>query len=180
MIRALVFDFDGTIIDSETPVYESWCAAYAEHGHTMPRERYLELIGTANHTFDPHGHLEQLCGYPIDRATLDATRMGRHRAVIASAGALPGVLDWIEEAVQRKLGLAVASSSQMWWVESNLERLGLRGHFPVVRGRETVRATKPAPDLFLGAVADLGVAPHEAIAIEDSAHGVAAAKAAGL
>lgn len=180
MIRALIFDFDGTIIDSETPVYDGWRATYAEHGHELPLERYVEIIGTAAHTFDPHAHLEDLIGRKLDREQMLAERQQKHRAVIYSNDTLPGVRDWIGEATTQRMSLAIASSSQHWWVDSNLGRLQLRDHFKVVRTREMVAAAKPAPDLFLAALAGLGLKPHEAIVIEDSAHGVTAAKMAGL
>jgi HAD superfamily hydrolase (TIGR01509 family) len=180
MIRALIFDFDGTIIDSETPVFEGWQATYAEHGHELPLERYVEIIGTAAHTFDPHAHLEGLIGRRLDRERLTAERQEKHRAVIYSNDTLPGVRTWIGEASARRMPLAIASSSQEWWVDSNLTRLKLRENFQVLRTREMVAAAKPAPDLFLAALDGLGLKPHEAIVIEDSAHGVAAAKKAGL
>jgi HAD superfamily hydrolase (TIGR01509 family) len=180
MIRALIFDFDGTIIDSETPVFEGWKQTYAEHGHELPLERYVEIIGTAAHSFDPHAHLEGLIGRRLDREQLTAERQLKHRAVIYSNDTLPGVRAWIEEATALRMPLAIASSSQQWWVDSNLDRLKLRDHFKVLRTREMVVAAKPAPDLFLAALDGLGLKPHEAIVIEDSAHGVTAAKTAGL
>lgn len=180
MIRALIFDFDGTIIDSETPVFEGWQATYAEHGHELPMARYVEVVGTAVHTFDPHSHLEGLIGRTLDRELLTAERQAKHRAVIYGADTLPGVRPWIEDAHGRGLKLAIASSSTDWWIEGNLKRLGLTERFPVVRTREMVEKAKPSPDLFLSALAGLGVGPHEAIVIEDSAHGIAAAKAAGI
>ena len=180
MIRALIFDFDGTIIDSETPVFEGWKQTYAEHGHELPLERYVEIIGTAAHTFDPHGHLEGLIGHKLDREQLTAERQLKHRAVIYSNDTLPGVRTWIEEATARRMPLAIASSSQQWWVDSNLDRLKLREKFKVLRTREMVAEAKPAPDLFLAALDGLGLKPHEAVVIEDSAHGVTAAKAAGI
>jgi putative hydrolase of the HAD superfamily len=180
MIRALIFDFDGTIIDSETPVFEGWQATYAEHGHELPLSRYVEIIGTAAHTFDPHGHLEGLIGRTLDREQLTAERQAKHRAIIYANDTLPGVRGWIEEATAKFMPLAIASSSQEWWIESNLARLKLRDRFQIVRTREMVAAAKPAPDLFLAALDGLGVQPHEAIVIEDSLHGIAAAKSAGL
>ena len=180
MIRALIFDFDGTIIDSETPVFEGWKRTYAEHGHELPLARYVEIIGTAAHTFDPHGHLEGLIGRSLDRDQLTAARKAAHRAVIYANDTLPGVRTWIDEATTRFMPLAIASSSQSWWIESNLDRLELRHNFKVVCTREMVVSAKPAPDLFLAALDGLGLRPNEAVVIEDSAHGVTAAKAAGI
>jgi len=91
-----------------------------------------------------------------------------------------GVRDYVADAKRMGLLLAVASSSSRAWVLGHLERLGLGAQWDAVRTRDDVARTKPAPDLYLSAVAALGVAPEEAVAFEDSANGIAAAKDAGL
>ena len=92
---------------------------------------------------------------------------------------LPGVQEWRHEAAERGVRLGVASSSGRSWVTGHLERLGLDG-WDCVRCREHVARTKPAPDVYRSVVECLGVAPEEAVAVEDSGVGVQAAKAAGL
>jgi putative hydrolase of the HAD superfamily len=88
--------------------------------------------------------------------------------------------DYIADARRLGLRLAVASSSSRAWVLGHLQRLGIEAHWDVVRCREDVARTKPAPDLYLAVIAALGMAPQEALALEDSANGIAAAKDAGL
>lgn len=91
-----------------------------------------------------------------------------------------GVREYVADAKRLGLRLAVASSSSRAWVLGHLERLRLDSDWDAVRARDDVARTKPAPDVYLSAVAALGVAPEEAVALEDSANGIAAAKDAGL
>jgi len=100
--------------------------------------------------------------------------------VIAQQPALPGVVAALDEARRLGLRLGMASSSSRAWVSGHLTRLGLLDYFEVLRCAEDVEAVKPDPALYRAALEGLGLAPHEAIAIEDSAHGVLAAKRAGL
>ena len=179
-IRALVFDFDGLILETETPAYESWADIYREHGHELPRERWLEYIGRESGWFDVLGHLESLVAGPFDRVAVKKRRDERRNALVARLDVMAGVRDYLTEARRLGLRLAVASSSPGEYVRGHLTRLGLGGDWDAVVCREDAERAKPAPDLFLRAVELLGVAPDEAVAFEDSPNGVAAAKAAGL
>ena len=176
--RALVFDFDGLILDTETSEYETVREVYEAHGVTLDLATWQRRIGThSRHWLD---ELEELAGPVADREGVKADRVRRHHELIAAEVALPGVEALVREAAAAGLRLGVASSSQDTWVGPHLERLGLRDHFTCLSCRtDTVRA-KPAPDVYLAACERLEVDPAQAIAIEDSPHGVAAAKAAGL
>ena len=180
-IRALVFDFDGIVIDTETPDFVTWRQAFEDHGG--PRSTAScgrGFIGSGLGSFDVCDHLEELVGRPIDTGTLRAERRARYLAAVESNPVLPGVEDMIAEARARGLKLGVASSSTREWVEGHLARRGLLDCFDAVRCRDDVAAAKPDPELFTSAVAALGVEPGSAIAIEDSANGVTAARRAGL
>jgi HAD superfamily hydrolase (TIGR01509 family) len=179
MIRALVFDFDGLILETETPAYESWAEIYREHGHDIPLERWHGYIGSDS-GFDPAGHLAALVGEGFDRAAAQARRDARKSDMVAALDVMVGVRGYIHDAARRGLRLAVASSSSRAWVLGHLERLGIHDPWDAVLCREDVARTKPAPDLYLAAVTTLGVAPREALAFEDSTNGIAAAKDAGL
>ncbi|MGH7918644.1 MAG: HAD family hydrolase [Candidatus Dormibacteraceae bacterium] len=181
MIRALVFDFDGLIVDTERPVFEGWQSLYRSLGQELTEESWSGVIGHGGGWFDPFGELEQVVGRPLDREQLQRARRERELELVREKPALPGVLDWVARAQALGLGLGVASSSSLAWVTGHLERLGITA-FTCVRGRDSVSPgrTKPAPDLYLSAAACLGVAPGEALAIEDSGIGLQAAKAAGL
>jgi HAD superfamily hydrolase (TIGR01509 family) len=178
-LRALVFDFDGLILDTEWPAYSTAAEVWSDHGLELELAAWQEILGTADH---PHwtDMLEQALGRPVDREALVPPRLARHHALIEAEELLPGVVDLIEAAHAAGIGLAVASSSPLDWVDDHLERRGLRARFDAVVTRDHVERTKPAPDLFRRAVAELGVHPGEAVALEDSRHGVDAARAAGL
>lgn len=179
MLRALVFDFDGLILDTERPVYEAWRQVYADHGVELDLERWQSIIGTADH-FDPMDELEDALGRALERDALHDARRAQRDALLAAEAVLPGVVELLAEAQADGLGIAVASSSPASWVEEHLERLGLIDHFAHLACFGPGLPAKPAPDLYLAAVAALGVDPGDAVALEDSAHGVTAAKAAGL
>ncbi len=179
MIRALVFDFDGLILETETPAYQSWAEIYREHGHELPMDQWHGYVGSDT-GFDPAGHLAALVGEGLDREATQARRDARKTELIALLDVMVGVRDYVADAKRMGLLLAVASSSSRAWVLGHLERLHLNAEWDAVRTRDDVARTKPAPDLYLSAVAALGIAPKEAVAFEDSANGIAAAKDAGL
>ena len=180
MIRALVFDFDGLILDTETSVYEAWRTVYEEHDQVLPKDRWLTRIGTDGSGFDPLAELRTRVGEILDAEQIRSRRMAFHRAHIAGLEHMPGVRTCLEYARAESIGTAIASSSPNDWVNGHIERLGLAHFFDLVVTIEHVDAGKPAPDLYLRATERLGVDPGDAIALEDSPNGVQAAKAAGL
>ena len=180
MIRALVFDFDGLILETETPAYETWAEIYKEHGHELPLDRWFDYLGREGGYFSAADYLAALVGEGFDRDAAQERRDARKTELIAGLDVMVGVRDYVAGAKGRGLRLAVASSSSRAWVLGHLDRLGLAAQWDAVRTRDDVARTKPAPDLYLSAVAALGVAPNEAVAFEDSANGIAAAKDAGL
>ncbi len=179
MVRALVFDFDGLIIDTEVPVYRAWAEVYERHGERLSPEFWATIIGYGVDRFDPLEDLERRLGRQLDRETVQAERRLRQQELTAMLRVLPGVEDWRLDAVGRGVRLGVASSSGRGWVLGHLGRLGLDG-WDCVRCGDDVERTKPAPDLYLAVLDCLGVVPSEAMAVEDSGVGVAAAKSAGL
>ena len=179
MIRAVIFDFDGLILDTEEPVLRSWLEVYEEHGEQLPFDRWVEIVGSTTIGFHPQRHLEGLLGRPLPQEVLDR-RIGRRTEFIHANELLPGVLEHIEEARALGLKLGVASSSTTEWVRGHLARLGILDRFHCLRCRDDVANVKPAPDLYLAVLECLGVAAVEAFAIEDSPNGITAAKQAGL
>ena len=179
MIRAVVFDFDGLILDTEEPVYRSWLEVYEAHGEELPFERWVQIVGSTTAGFHPQHHLEERLGRSLPKEILDR-RIGRRTEMILAQEALPGVVRRIEEARAMGLQLGVASSSTNEWVKGHLARLGILESFDCIRCRDDVANAKPEPDLYLAVLECLGVRASEAIAIEDSPNGVLAAKRAGL
>jgi HAD superfamily hydrolase (TIGR01509 family) len=180
MVRAIIFDFDGLILETEGPDYHSWRELYEAHGCSLPLERWVGVIGTAEHGFDPYAELEAQLGRPLDRTAIRARRRVRYAELVAREELLPGVLEWIEEARWLGLRLGVASSSSREWVSGHLHRLDLLTNVDALACREDVVRTKPDPALYLRVLDALGVCPVEVVAVEDSPNGVAAASAAGL
>ncbi|MEJ2262325.1 MAG: HAD-IA family hydrolase [Anaerolineales bacterium] len=180
MIRALIFDFDGLILDTEGPIYQSWQELFQEHDCVLPFETWAKIIGVPAGTLDPFTFLEEQLGHAVDRAALAPKRRAREDELNARQSLLPGVEAYIAEAERLELGLGVASSSSCKWVTGHLARLGLLSHFDCVRGSDDVERAKPDPDLYLSVLECLNVDAYQAIALEDSPNGILAAKRAGL
>jgi HAD superfamily hydrolase (TIGR01509 family) len=178
-IKAIIFDFDGVILDTEMPEFQSWQEVFAEHGCELKLEVWAQAIGTAATAFDPYAHLASMAG-AVDVDAIRARRRPRHAELIAAEAVLPGVRDWLEAARSLKLKLAVASSSPTDWVAGHLERLGLDEYFECLKCADHVVKTKPDPELYASVLEALGLSANEAMAVEDSPNGVRAAKAAGL
>lgn len=179
MIRAIVFDFDGLILDTEEPVYRSWLEVYEAHGEELPFERWIQIVGSTTTGFHPQHHLEERLGRPLPQEALDR-RISRRTELILAQKVMPGVVQRIDEARQMGLKLGVASSSTQDWVRGHLARLGIFECFDCLRCRDDVEHAKPEPDLYLAVLQCLGVTASDAIAIEDSPNGVTAAKRAGM
>jgi HAD superfamily hydrolase (TIGR01509 family) len=179
VIRAIVFDFDGLILDTEVPVYQSWVEVYEAHGEELPFERWVEIVGSTKTAFHPQRHLEERIGRPLAEDILERRARRRTEMVLAN-DMLPGVIDHIDAARELGLKLGVASSSSTEWVRGHLARLGILDRFECVRCRDDVVEAKPAPDLYVAVLECLGVDAAEAFAVEDSPNGLLAAKRAGM
>ena len=181
MIKALIFDFDGLIVDTEMPDYESWQRVYAQHGEELPVEKWGQIVGgTAASDFDPHSYLEELCGEELDREEVWLSRRKQYLDGISEQPILPGVMSYLDDAERMGLKLGVASSSPENWVRGHLARLGIYQRFHAIKTADDVKRTKPDPELYLAAVNELGISGAESVAFEDSPNGIKAAKEAGL
>jgi HAD superfamily hydrolase (TIGR01509 family) len=179
VISAVIFDFDGLILDTEEPVYRSWLEVYEAHGEELPFERWVQIVGSTTSGFHPQHHLEERLGRSLPKEVLDR-RIGRRTEMVLAQKLLPGVVEHLEAAKSMGLKLGVASSSTRDWVRGHLARLGILDRFDCLRCRDDVANVKPDPDLYIAVLECLGVLASEAIAVEDSPNGVMAAKRAGL
>lgn len=177
-VRALVFDFDGLLVDTETVALRAWEEILAELGVELPHDVWHAAIGGQGSGAAMLGYLAEQLGN-ADAATLHETWWARHLARVNIEPLRPGVAGYLADAVRLGLGLAVASSATGDWVAGHLTRLGTHEVFTVVATGD-VHPAKPAPDTYLAALAGLGVPAGQAVAFEDSPTGVAAARAAGL
>jgi HAD superfamily hydrolase (TIGR01509 family) len=178
-IRALLLDFDGLIVDTETPIFEIWQGLYESHGQHLELDDWQHALGTHG-GFDPVAHLARLTGQALDAEALTRLASERNQEACRALELLPGVARLLDDAGQLDFRLAVASSSPAEWVEGWLARHGIRERFGAVCAREHVAHVKPAPDLFLLAAESLRVAPHACLVFEDSPNGLRAARAAGM
>jgi HAD superfamily hydrolase (TIGR01509 family) len=178
-LAAIVFDFDGLIVDTENPGFISWQETYQEFGATLGIDDWRHATGYVG-GFDPAIHLEQILGRRLDWSQLVPKREARNWELTHQAKALPGIEPLLRSARERQLRIGVASNSENGWVEGGLRRLGLRDYVDTVVSRDMVMNPKPAPDIYLKTVQTLQVEPGNAVALEDSEPGCRAAKQAGL
>lgn len=180
MVRALIFDFDGTILDTEMPTFEAWQQTYARYGQVLTLEEYSAVIGSDHGKFDPRRTLEARSRQRLDWPTLDAERRSQCYKIIEQQEPLPGIERLLHEARARGIHCGVASSSPTNWVQGHLARLELLTYFSAISCADNGCPPKPAPDVFLQALNLLNISPGEALAIEDSLNGLVAARAAGI
>jgi beta-phosphoglucomutase len=183
MTAAILFDFNGVIVDDESQHCEALIATLGELGCELDRDTYYrEYLG-----FDDREcfrYASGQAGRPLDEpALLDA--IGRknaryERAVRDSLRLVPGAADFIESAALDGFQLAIVSGALRREIELVLELAGLRQHFAEIVAAEDVSACKPDPQGFNRARAALELAPKRCIAVEDSLPGLAAARAAGI
>jgi len=180
-LAAVIFDFDGIVLDSETPEYESHRRIYERSGIELTVDEWCGVIGTWS-----EGHDEQwfrkLCAQSADAPTRDAYFAERRRIFeeIVPAGPMRGIRDLLLTLGEAGIPAAVASSAPARWVVGAVERIGLRPLFGAVVTGDEVAHRKPAPDVYLEAARRLGVDPLRSVAIEDSGPGIKAARAAGM
>lgn len=181
-MRAIVFDFDGVVLDSEEPEFLAWQQIWAEHGLELRLEEWALCIGTGQRadTFDAFAELVRRSGLVPDEAEIQQKRRMVAHALTVARPPMAGVVAWLEEAARAGLAVAIASSAPRDWIEPHLERLGLSHHFPVISSCDDCGAKKPDPACYFFACRALGTSPTDALAVEDSRNGLLAAKAAGL
>jgi HAD superfamily hydrolase (TIGR01509 family) len=179
-VHALLFDFDGTIVDTESAAYRSWQELFGAHGQALALDRWVAAVGTLD-GFNPLDELERLVGAPVDRASVEAQQLQRERELGERELMRAGVPEYLEQARQSGLGVGIVTSSSTTWVTRHLERLNLADRWDcIVAANGDAAIAKPRPTLYRRALELLELEPGEAVAIEDSPNGVRAAKAAGL
>ncbi len=178
-VRALLFDFDGLIVDTESPSLAAWRWVYEQHGQELTLERWSAAIGTID-GFDPVGHLRELTDKALRHDVLD--RRLDHELMLVEAETLrPGIAEYLADAERLGLRRAIVSSASRAWIDGHLGRLErLHGWDAIVTADGDGARAKPRPTLYLEALDLLGIAGAEAVAFEDSPNGIRAARAAGI
>lgn len=180
MIRAVIFDMDGVIIDSEPLHLRVVFEILASHGVQLAAGAVMEYVGRSNSSM----WAELIPRYGITAgvaAIMELQNAMNIRALRENTGIMvPGIPALLAAITRERLKTAIASSSTMEYIRAVLDALDLTPHFGTVVSGEEVLRGKPAPDIFLAAAAGLGAAPGDCAVIEDSGHGVTAALAAGM
>ncbi len=179
-IEALVFDFDGLIVDTEGPDRQAWREVYAQYGVSMDEAEWAASVGTPSCAYDPCDYLEAAMGAPLPREQIRREAQNRFHALAIEQPIMPGVREYLQGAREMGLSVGLASSATRDWVDMHLSRRGLTPFFDCVRCFGDVLAGKPNPGLYLSVLDHLGVAPKAAVALEDSPIGARAAKSAGM
>ena len=179
MIKVVIFDFDGLIVDTET----SWFEAFKEviwekHQINLDLARYSSCIGTGNEVL--YSYFSEIAGEVINCELLEEEAAIKYENLMKAPELREGVKEYLEEAKQHNLKVALASSSSKEWVHSYLDKLNIKDFFEVINTKDDVSKIKPDPELYTKTLADLGVSSEEAIVFEDSLNGLRAAKLAGM
>ncbi|MEX2416536.1 MAG: HAD family hydrolase [Paenibacillaceae bacterium] len=181
MIKAIIFDFDGLILDTETPGYHAYREMFEELGAQLPLDEWAKGIGTQDSDhFNPLDYLEQQIGRKVDRAQFKRQAGEKYDTLVQSMMVRPGVVNYLKAAQTLGVRIGLASSSSRSWVENYLNKYELISYFQVIRTKDDVMRVKPDPELYLQALEHLGVKNTEAVVFEDSLNGLRAAKAAGI
>lgn len=179
-LKAVIFDMDGVLTDSEPLINEAAVAMFRERGVPVAPEDFLPFVGTGENRYI--GGVAEKHGVTLD------IEAAKHRTyeiylslVPARLHAFPGAVEKARELRGAGLRMAVASSADRVKIDANLRKIGLPPEWwdAVISAEDAVNK-KPAPDLFLAAAARLGVAPAECVVIEDAVNGIQAALAARM
>ncbi|MFF2650103.1 HAD family hydrolase [Streptomyces sp. NPDC058045] len=178
-IPSVVFDLDGTLVDSEPHYFEAGRQTLARHGATLTWEEHQRFVGIG--TRETLAHLKARYGLaaPLDELLAEKNR-DYLRLAAAGTRVFPQMRVLVERLRTAGVPMAVASGSSRAAIEAVLEGTGLAPLLPVTVSAEEVARGKPAPDVFLAAAHRLGTAPDRCVVVEDAAPGVAAAHAAGM
>lgn len=180
MIKAVVFDFDGLIIETEKPIFQTWQDLYAAYGHQLTLKTWQTIIGTQHGVFNPYTDLEERTGLVIDWDIVETERQANELKLVNQQPLLPGVMKLLDAAKSMGLKIGLASSSYHDWVDYHLKRRNIIHYFHTIKCADDVTQTKPDPELYNQVLWDLGVSASSAFALEDSPAGALAAKRAGL
>lgn len=184
MLQALLFDFDGVILDTETPLFAAWEHTFHHYGAVpIGLDEWVASVGLHDddpRMLDPIGRLRSMLSQLPDDAEIQAVRRRFRDDLLDSSPVRSGVEGLLAQCHELEIAAAIASSSPLDWIERHLRPRGLLSKFGSYSCAGGGVPGKPDPAVYLNAARALGVQPKECLAIEDSLHGVAAAKAAGM
>lgn len=180
MLKAIIFDMDGVIIDSEEQHNRAARQVFQAHGVTVDQDYHSRFVGSSTQNL-VHTSIQEL-GLNVTEETLLKEMNQEKKKIHAEEGypSLPGIIDVIKQLSYEKIKLAIASSSSLNDIKETTKALGIRKYFHCLVSSSQVEHPKPAPDTFELALRELGVNASEALVIEDSHSGILAAIEAGI
>lgn len=180
MIKAIVFDFDGVCLDTESARYRSWNAIYSLYNCELPLDEWMKNIGRAKNISDPFELLEHCVGCRLNYTEVHDIHKKNEVEITNRMPFMPGFKERLMEAKALGISCAIASSSSHHWVDGHLKYRSIFHCFSTIICREDVEKHKPDPMPYTTALKKLGVQPEHAVAVEDSPLGVASARSAGM
>ena len=176
---AVIFDFDGTIVDSESAEFLSHRRYFAEHGVDLTEQEWCQGIGIVKAQTHWWDLLCTRAATPPPYGQFHETTRAYFREHVRMEP-MPGVAALVDSLVAAAIPRAIASAAPSEWVLKAIADLELEAFFGAIVTGDQVQRPKPAPDVYLEAARRLGVTPGRCVAIEDSGPGLAAARAAGM
>ena len=178
-IEAIIFDFDGLLMDTERCSLASWQHVWAQHGLELDLSTFWPTH-SGDVSEERYGRLAEAVGPSFDRDACHTTRLAYRDDLNASLGFRPGIEAWLRRGGEIGMRMAIASGSHREWVTTHLARVGCLNQFELLACGDETSGHKPDPAIYQLALERLGVAPESAVAVEDTPHGVLAATAAGM
>ncbi len=180
MIQLVIFDFDGTIIDTETPWFQAFNKVYEDYDFTLSIEDWSKCIGTSFDSFNPVVNLITKLNNTVSESEIRTKSRDYYNQYMVSQPVRPGIISCLRDAKEMEMGIAIASSSKMEWITGYLEEHQLSSYFDVIMTADLVSRVKPDPELYDKVLSQLNCAGRCTLAFEDSPNGLKAARAAGV
>ena len=178
--RAVLWDMDGTLVDSEDLHWRAWRDTMADEGISITRGQFLSSFGQRNDSIIP---LWLGAGAAPERVQkIERAKEDRFRRIVRDTGVmpLPGAVTWVKGLSENRWCQAVASSAPRANIDAVLGEMGIASYFQAIVSAEDVRRGKPDPEVFLLAASRLGTPPDRCIVVEDAAAGLEGARRAGM
>ena len=179
-LQGLLFDFDGLILDTETPIFKAWGDKFREYGQELKIEEWAEILGKSGQELGPIEKFLDSIPEEAKRKEIFKEVSQKELSLVKHQEPLPGAKELIKKTKDQGFKLGIVSSSDQEWVHSHLDRIGLLDYFDHTSCSDEVEEAKPNPALYKLGLEKMGVSPNKVLVLEDSPNGVLAAKRAGL
>lgn len=179
MIKGIIFDFDGLIIDTESAWYEALVQEFDTYQVELPFEKWVQCVGASHEVFDPYQYFAEQCQVPYEIEEIKQRVHARHSDIMATRELREGVVDYMKTARRLGLKVGIASSSHLSWIQPYLQKFQIDQYIDSIRCADYVKQVKPDPEVYELALQSLELSPEETIAFEDSPNGAKAAFLAG-